>query len=510
MKPTASVPNPTHRYTVLFLLFALILSVPLYFENAVQYSVPMGYAGLFTQMADQIAGSNFHLPLQSPYYGPGGIPFAYPPLGLYLLAIFIKLTGKYFIFLRLLPPLLSLLSLIPLFFLMQEMSGSSAAAAFTVILAATSMDLYVAHAWASGIVRAPAFLFALLAIYCFTRNRSSPARKYVVGTGIFLGLTILTHLEYALFSFVWVAYWTLLDRSMLRRIKESLIACAVGLGIGLLWAIPTAIRFGPGVLLNAFNSHGNGEFLSVLLNPRGAIPLFLTNSAPLTDDILVGAVLLLCVLLLLFKKQFALPFFLVIIILAFPDNARFVFLAGSLVFGLGLAYASEELSGILPYSFKPSTTLITLIVGSLILVPVWITGFNRIAGLQPDLYSSTLDLEQKVKADVPEPATYLALVKQDEAEWLPFLMQRQPLVAQWGSEWLGTYNQQTAWMSQLHDCQSQQDWSCIQSVIAQIGNRPDSLITYVKDKKLNDQIAASNQWKLIYGNERYEVWLGIH
>ncbi len=76
-------------------LAAIFASVPLLFSNAFLYGFPMGYAGLFTQMAQQIADANFVLPSMSPFYGPGGIPFAYPPLGLYLLAVFIKLTGKY-------------------------------------------------------------------------------------------------------------------------------------------------------------------------------------------------------------------------------------------------------------------------------------------------------------------------------------------------------------------------------------------------------------------------------
>src|ERR1041385_860478 len=100
----------------------------------------MGYAGLFTQMAKQIADANFRLPMESPFYGPGGIPFAYPPFGLYLLAVLIKLTGKYFIFLRILPPLLSLISLIPLFYLTLQISKSPIASSVAIVLAATSSD----------------------------------------------------------------------------------------------------------------------------------------------------------------------------------------------------------------------------------------------------------------------------------------------------------------------------------------------------------------------------------
>ena len=67
----------------ILLIVALIACTPLYLRDAFRYSVPMGYAGLFTQMAKQIADANFYLPIESPFYGPGGIPFAYPPFGMY-------------------------------------------------------------------------------------------------------------------------------------------------------------------------------------------------------------------------------------------------------------------------------------------------------------------------------------------------------------------------------------------------------------------------------------------
>ena len=90
------------RTTGLLLAASLLLSCPLLLVNALSHPYPLGAAGLFTQMAQQIAAADFRLPLQSPYYGPGSIPFAYPPLGLYLLAVLIKVTGKYLFFLRLL------------------------------------------------------------------------------------------------------------------------------------------------------------------------------------------------------------------------------------------------------------------------------------------------------------------------------------------------------------------------------------------------------------------------
>jgi 4-amino-4-deoxy-L-arabinose transferase-like glycosyltransferase len=196
--------------------------------NALKYSVPLGAAGMFTQMASQIADSNFQLPQEVPFYGPGGVPFAYPPLALYLLAIFIKLTGKYLIFLRFLPPLLGLLSFVPLYYITLEISKSRIAALVSMIIAATSLDIYIAHVWSAGIVRSTAFILSLVSIYFFSRMTNETNKLNMVMTGVFFGLALMTHLAYALFCFLWIWWHSIFSKDAITRIKNSLIASVIG------------------------------------------------------------------------------------------------------------------------------------------------------------------------------------------------------------------------------------------------------------------------------------------
>ena len=488
------------------LVIVLAVCAPLCFVNAFKYSVPMGYAGMFTQMAQQIASANFRLPLQSPYYGPGGVPFAYPPLGLYLLAVLIKLTGKYFIFLRLIPPLLSLISLIPLFYLTRELTKSVVAAAFTAVIAATSLDLYIAHAWASGIVRAPAFIFALLSMYFFIRHRDQPSRKNIFWTGVFFGLTILTHLEYALFCFAWIVCWTILSRDFLKRALDSLISIVIGGLISLVWILPVLFRFGMNVVLNAFRTHGNGSFISRAFNPTSLIKLLWINLSPISSDKIVALLVLVGVLALIVKKDYILLVFYFFIILAFPDGSRFVFLVGSLIAGLGLSFTVEQLPRLFPERIKFSSRAAGVILSLVILTFIWVSGFSALANLSPVLDDTTLDLAQNIQRDLPIGKNYLALINQDEAEWMPFLFQREPLVSQWGSEWLGTYDQQTFCGALFHDCEKAQDWSCVLAVIHKTEKNPDAVITHAIDKKLNSQILSTKQWVQVFANKRYIVW----
>src|SRR5919108_4793779 len=73
------------------LLVAVLLTAPIIFFQAFRYSYPLGYAGMFTLIAERIAEANFELPMSIPHYGPGSIPLTYPPLAMYVFALAIKM-----------------------------------------------------------------------------------------------------------------------------------------------------------------------------------------------------------------------------------------------------------------------------------------------------------------------------------------------------------------------------------------------------------------------------------
>ena len=485
------------------LIIGLAVCAPLYFANALKYSVPMGYAGLFAQMAKQIAEENFHLPMESPFYGPGGIPFAYPPAGLYMLAIFIKLTGKYFVFLRLLPPFLGLVSFIPLYYLALELTKSKVAAVAAIVIAATSPDLYVAHAWAAGIVRAPAFIFALTSIYFHLRQINNPSGPGLVLAGVFFGLTCMSHLMYALFCFLWIWWWSIFGQNIYQKIRGALTVSAIGALIASIWLVPVLIRYGADVFFRAFDSHGGDALFSFWSDPSVLLRLFLGNFTPISSYPILLILVLIGTTSMLARKNFAFLLLYLAVVLAFPESSRFVFLMGSIAAGLGISALAHGVTGILPVLLRP-----VLAVGLLIPIfgAIWWEGYAALSKQTPRLYTTTLDLAERIQAMMPADQTYLALVKQDEAEWMPFLFQREPAVAQWGSEWLGNYNEQVHFMALFHECEKDQDWACVQDALTISSIQPDYLVSYVTDMELNDNIMLDGRWGQIYENDRYLFW----
>jgi len=495
------LPRKIAKHSLFPLLLALFVGAPLIFWNARQYSMPMGYAGMFTLMAELIAQNQFRLPLEVPYYGPGGVPFAYPPLGLYILAVGMKITGKTFIFLRLLPPLFAWFSLIPLYFLALEVFHSRLSAAMTAILAAMSIQLYIPHAWAAGIVRAPAFGFMLSALVFFTRSFEKFTWRNVVWAGLFLGLTGLTHLSYLVFAMFWIFSWTLTHPSW----RNWLIA-ARSTGIGLLTLFPwlglMLFRYGFPVFYGALASHGNLHFLTVLSQPALLFSQLANGFHSLFQEQIVAVLIVAGISVELVQKRFSLPLMLLASFFLFPeDGERFIFTLGCLLASAGIGHLAQIMM-----ARGKSFLLVASVALFILLAYLWGKSLDRINHFTPRLTSSALDMATFFRDETPHEAIYLALIPQDEAEWLPFLFRRQPLLSQWGSEWLGRYNEQTALMLQARHCQQIQDIHCLDDFLLQFPRQPTYLLTLKSDGLLGRSLSAYSDWKIVYENQRYLLW----
>jgi len=115
----------SHLTNFWMVLIAICLGIPLLFQGAYNYIFPSGFAGLYVLMSELIVNNNFQIPQYIPYYGPGGIPFAYPPIGPYLLAVVSTLFHISIInYLRFVPPFIMLLSIIPIYYIAFEITHS--------------------------------------------------------------------------------------------------------------------------------------------------------------------------------------------------------------------------------------------------------------------------------------------------------------------------------------------------------------------------------------------------
>ncbi|ADJ13922.1 hypothetical protein [Halalkalicoccus jeotgali] len=81
---------------------------------------PAYATALFPHMAEVVLENGYRRPEIIPHYTEGGLPFAYPPLMFYVMAVLIDFGIDPFHLIRIVPGIASVLALIPYFYLSRE------------------------------------------------------------------------------------------------------------------------------------------------------------------------------------------------------------------------------------------------------------------------------------------------------------------------------------------------------------------------------------------------------
>ncbi len=171
----------THR----FQLGASVIFAAVALARVLATELPLSTGGLYALMAHSIEQNNFALPGRIPYYGPGGIPFAYPPLALYVLAAASRLSGLSILtWLRFMPVIFCALSLWPTYRLYSDLLPRTWMARCATVLFASAPAWLALNLWADGSVRSFAFFWAMLALVHAWRALATGSRgRFILRVG---------------------------------------------------------------------------------------------------------------------------------------------------------------------------------------------------------------------------------------------------------------------------------------------------------------------------------------
>jgi hypothetical protein len=273
------------------------------------------------------------------------------------------------------------------------------------------------------------------------------------------------------------------------------------------WIGIMLLRYGFEIFFGAISSHGNNNFLDYLVSLKHILLRFSIGIQYLANDLYLFVLLLIGIFNKTVYKKIELPLlFLVSIFLFLDDGERFIFTLAYLLIGIGF----DRLIQFFLYWLRNWNLNLRYVTVSSILLGVlsytWINSFERINNFSPRIDSSTLEIGRFFQENTSIGVTYLALLPQDEAEWFPYLLEREPIVAQWGSEWLGTYNEQVLLMLKARTCQLDQDVECLEGFFLEINKEPDYLIVLKKDDNLNIRLDQTYIWENVFENSRYVIW----
>ena len=407
--------------------------------NALRSVYPIGYAGLYTLMFEGIAENGFRLPEALPYYNAQPIPFAYPPLPFYIAAVITRVFGiSSLTYLRFILVPLAAGCVVAFYFLLLEVGKDTRIAALGGVLFLSMPEIAHYDFSAAGMVRGFAMLFVLLFWLFFwsTYYADEPHGRNGLLAGVFLGLTGLSHLSYLVFAGFGVVLMMVFSE---RRWKEKTIQLAWVGGIAAVlmspWLVLILNRWGVGTLLAPMASHDNFQLARGLL--------YLLRIANLNPPWMM-ALFLIAFLHALTHKRWLWVLWFLLTLVGFGESDRFLLLLLIVMTVELLRFWLEKISteaNLIPKQrWIPLAVITVLVIG--LSIPNYITLFRQ---QQASLTEEFIEMGNWLRENTAPDAEVL-LIESDPAlnEWLPYFSRRVPETGHWGTEWLGTYNEESS------------------------------------------------------------------
>lgn len=436
-------------YTAM-IIGAVALGVLVRATIALSSDFPLNDGGMFFAMVRDLQASHYALPAFTTY-NSSDIPFAYPPLGLYLAAFIDDATpvGLLTVF-RFLPLIVSSFTLVAFLAFARRMLDSRAAVVTAVfvfgMLPATMQWMIMG----GGLTRSLGFLFAILAIGQVHAMYTSRGLRRVPIVMVLASLVVLSHIEMAWLTAIVAA---LMFAAYGRTRTGVLASVAVAAGTLLLtspwWA-------------TVLHQHGMAPFAASLHSGVAwRDPIFLLIRFDATVEplfALVAALSLLGMFICLARRQYLLPSWVVAAAVldprAFPASA-------SMAIALLAAISVHDV--LLPLVVQPMRTRLSLVAYGdaepgpprRSAAPAWLVGAAFALGIcyltlsalvnSPSLLTGLKPDERDAMhwvATNTEPGARFAVVSADgwsvdrTSEWFPTLAARQSVATVQGSEWL--------------------------------------------------------------------------
>lgn len=261
MAPTTlGVPDRTARQIGIgtaLLGVAVVTGLGLRLAPMLASDFPLRDGGLFVTMARDIRHASFGLPLLSSF-NAGDVPFAYPPLGIYLLAL---TPGDPVFTERWLPLIWSILAIPAAYLLAREITDEWRAGLAALIFAAMPVT------WAiegGGVTRALALTLLLLALWRVAVLLRVPGTRNAALAGAFAGLAVLAHPAVGPSGLASAAVLSAFAPTR-RGAGFMVVAAAVATFLVAPWVALVINRYGVGAILAGGSAHHTEETLGRLL-----------------------------------------------------------------------------------------------------------------------------------------------------------------------------------------------------------------------------------------------------
>lgn len=499
-----------------WLLAAIGAGLVVYVVYLRTHPYPGFSAGLFVRMAAEIAANGYGLPTRIPGYTVDGVPFAYPPLPLYGLAALVDVGGMDPVAVsRFLPGIVVVATLPPYYGVARELLDSTTEAGLATVLLAVTPAVLRWHLSAGGVVRAPAFLFAVVGLYAGLKLFRTDDPRWLLPATVTFALTVLSHPTYATFlgaSYLLFAYC--FDRTV-RGVALGAVVAVGGLMITAPWWLQVVSIHGVDVFTGAAGTHdglggGGVRIVSAFaapLVPDAEMPFFLAAFAG-------GAYCLV-------RRRYLLPAWLLGVGYLL-GKSRFLFVPGAMLIAiLVVEWLLPRIRGAStgrPRRVGPRAGLVLVILIAGSLGTLYAAGGLAVWHDSPSLPAFVDDQDREamrwVESNTAPEEEFVVLG--DAAEWFPALADRTILVGHWGVEWegAGAYSRQLSLYEHVSTCRTE---ACVTEAMAAADVEPAYVyvpkghytvrgVAYRAPPRLWQSFREADGYRLVYENDGVAVF----
>ncbi|UPM43758.1 ArnT family glycosyltransferase [Halocatena salina] len=508
-----------------WLAMSLFVGSGVYIAYLLTHTHPAYEGGLYLQFVEEIIQNGYVLPERIPHYLEGGIPFAYPPLVFYLIAIITDVTGVDPVALELyVPGAIAVVYLIPFYYLTKELVGSPGKAGIGTIFFAVTPSVLRWHISAGGIVRAVAVLFTLLGIYAGVKLFQTGDRRWLVPGTVLFSLTLLTHPVYTVFfGSSYLLLFAFHDRT-LRGLLNGAIVATGGIVLTAPWWLQIATTHGLDIYLSASGTHtglfgGVGRLASQFVYPIWDMDVV----TPFYVIAFAGG------LYALYQRRYFLPTWMVIASYIIGKQ-RFTFVAGAMLSAvLVVDLVVPALSSIISYlsisisdthrKMVPIGVAVVLVLGAVgtgvAFAGSELTTTHQDSRTQPQTVDDDdLRAVDWIKNETQPNETFVVL--SDAAEWVPYYSERTVILSPWGAEWTTTSGYYTEY-ELFRDIATCSNVDCLNVLFGLSDRQPDYVYVprdvytvhgdeYSPDPGLLHSMNASEKYSLRHKNPGVAVF----
>jgi len=409
----------------LLLLASILLGGWFRFFPAFLAGFPVNDGGMFFVMMKDLQANHFLPPLFTSY-NQLDIPFAYPPLTLYLGAALNNLLGLSLLdILRWLPALVNTACIPALYLLAKELLEDDLQAALSAFAFALTPHLMDWLSMGGGLTRSfgtlPQIMTALFAYRLIARG----GKTNIGWTILFGGLTVLSHTESTVFAIALpILFWLFKSRNRTGLVHGLWVALGV-IALAGPWYGLVVSRYGIETLLSALRTGGHTPLVALLLFDIRAL-----TAEPFLD--LLGALGILGVITLTVHRRYLVPALLVTIYLVETRSAHTV---GNIALAMG---AGTFLAEVLLPALQNRITLLLALTAPFLLGNAIYHGY--VVSLD-HVSNADRSAMEWVAHNTPADSRFLVLTGEPTAmcdsvgEWFPALTGRHSLTTVQGREW---------------------------------------------------------------------------